>query len=74
MIAVEEARVVPMRRILLKQPTLQNRSTVPVSRRLLYISPVKSQPRKEEEDIPMDKWIMPPQPQGYLKGTEYDFF
>jgi len=55
MIAVEEARVVPMKRVLLKQPTLQNRSTVPVSRRLLYISPVKSQPRKEEEDIPMDK-------------------
>ena len=25
------------------------------------------------EEVPMDKWIMPPQPQRYIKYADYDF-
>lgn len=35
----------------------------------------KDEKREEEETvIPFDKWIMPPQPEGYMKYPPHDLF
>lgn len=48
-----------------------------------YYLPVNNKPKIPEElksasatkqDIPIDKWIMPVQPQGYLSAKQHDIF
>ncbi len=52
------------------QPTRKVPSFTIVHKKVTEQEAVQSQ----ESTIPYDKWIMPPQPEGYLKCSGHNFF
>jgi hypothetical protein len=68
----EDMSVMPIKKLLKKKPGLRtNVFSLPVSKKIRHISHIKNPPCPGEE-FPMDKWKMPPQPQRFLKFSDYD--
>lgn len=64
----------------LSRQLMKATSTSPIERRppfTIVAKGIKKQKEKThsgEEDIPFEKWIMPPQPEEYIKSRRFDFF
>jgi hypothetical protein len=73
LIAFDDTNVVAFKKVLNKRPRLQsNGFSLPVHRKIKKPFEIKSS-RQQQEEYPMDKWIMPPQPQSYLKYADHDY-
>lgn len=61
------------------EPELMKNTSTPIARRPAFtvIKPLKKVPEKttksEADNIPFEKWIMPPPPEEYIKGRRFDF-
>lgn len=47
---------------------------IPVKTTLKIVEEQKIISSSARQDIPIDEWIMPVQPQGYLSAKQYDIF
>jgi hypothetical protein len=74
MLEVQEIQVTPFRKLRkknLRQVKTVLDPTLPGKLIALYKKKINL---PEEPELPFDKWIMPPQPQGYLKCYRYEWF
>jgi len=72
MIAIEDTDVVTPKRLLSRQPKFQsNGFSFPIYKGVKKDIEVKKQ-IEDQEEFPIEKWIMPPQPDSYLKYSDYD--
>lgn len=71
---IPEIQVIPFKRLMKRNGQLRkNRFQLLVSDKLQSLSEKKILP-PEEPELPFDKWIMPPQPKGYLRCGSYEWF
>jgi hypothetical protein len=69
----DDLTIIPFKKVIRKNREVQsNNFSLSVSKRIKHLPQIKNWPDPEEE-FPVDKWIMPPQPQRYLKGSDHDF-
>lgn len=55
-------------------PRLKPAYYIPVNAEPKIPEDHKVTPLSSRQDIPIDKWIMPVQPQGYLSAKQHDIF
>ena len=68
----EELEVLPLKQLLDKKIQITN--TIQLE---TFANSIKREDKTNQADeiiIHFNKWLMPPQPQGYLKSPRYDFF
>jgi hypothetical protein len=71
---IPEIQVIPFKRLVKSNAQLRKkRFHLLVSDKLQY-TPEKNILPPEEPELPFDKWIMPPQPKGYLRCGTYEWF
>jgi hypothetical protein len=72
LIAFADTDVITVKKVVKKKhQLLSKRFSLPVHRKRFFFEEKGS---GQQEEFPMNKGIMPPQPQGYLKCGDHDFF
>ena len=72
----DDVSIIPSYKKVIRKKTdsRSNGLVLSLPKRLKYIR-INKQSEIDEEvpEVPMDKWIMPPEPQRYLKYPDHDF-
>ncbi len=69
---IEDSRVAPPKLRIIKSPRLRTITRLHVANEFGNLHD-KKKIFDSRDEIPFEKWIMPPQPEGYIKSNEYDF-
>ncbi|MBK5270148.1 MAG: hypothetical protein JJE22_03955 [Bacteroidia bacterium] len=74
MIALDDTIAITPERVITKKPRLQSSGiSFPVYKGIKETFEIKNS-LPEPEDFPMKKWLMPSQPENYLKHPKHDLF
>jgi hypothetical protein len=67
----EDIDIVPFKEVVKKKDPPEM-SDIPFFPKRRVNSPRETRMPDEQAELPVSEWIMPDQPQGYIKGRDYD--